>query len=131
MDGMARPCGVDIPDTEGSQHAHECILQKAEGSVKPRGAVRATCENSRNGGRTGQVRDARCARSARQWTSRFRMFIEPCQSRVSRLARAFRYPPDAAAIVKRIVPIRLISLICSPTWISTLYRPGFHVPCGG
>jgi len=36
MDGMARPCRVDIPDTEGSKHAHVGILQNAEGSVKRR-----------------------------------------------------------------------------------------------
>jgi hypothetical protein len=37
MDGMARPCGVDIPDAEGSQQAHAGILQNAGGSVKPLG----------------------------------------------------------------------------------------------
>jgi hypothetical protein len=36
MDGMARPCGVDIPDAEGSRHVHVAILQNAEGSVKQR-----------------------------------------------------------------------------------------------
>ena len=56
--------------------------------------------------------------------SRFRRFIESYQSRVSHLARVSRYASDTAAIVRRIVPIRLISLTCSPMWISTLYRPG-------
>ncbi len=41
MDGMARPCGVDDPDAEGNRHIHTGILQNAEGSVKPRGAVNA------------------------------------------------------------------------------------------
>ena len=64
--------------------------------------------------------------------SQFRRFIESCQSRVSYCARVSRYFPDAAAIVRRIVPIRLISLTYSPTWISTLYRPGRgHAFCGG
>ncbi len=36
MDGMARPCGVDVPDAEGSRHVHAGILQNAEGSVKQR-----------------------------------------------------------------------------------------------
>jgi hypothetical protein len=36
MDGMARPCGVDIPDAEGSPHIRVGILQNAEGSVKQR-----------------------------------------------------------------------------------------------
>ena len=34
MDGMARPCGVDIPDAEGSQHIHAGILQNEGVSVK-------------------------------------------------------------------------------------------------
>ena len=42
-------------------------------------------------------------------------FIESCQSRVSCLSPLSRYFPEAAMIVKRIVPIRLISLTCSPT----------------
>ena len=33
--------------------------------------------------------------------------------------------------MKRIVPIKLVSLICSPTCISTLYRPGSRQPTGG
>lgn len=36
MDGMARPCGVDVPDAEGSRHVHGGILQNAEESVKQR-----------------------------------------------------------------------------------------------
>ncbi len=42
-------------------------------------------------------------------------YIEFCQSRFFCLLRVSLYSPDGAAIVKRIVPIRLISLICSPT----------------
>ncbi len=34
MDGMGRPCGVDVPDAEGSGHVRVGILQNAEGSVK-------------------------------------------------------------------------------------------------
>ena len=37
MDGMAQPCGADIPDAEGSQHAHVGILQNALQMVKRAG----------------------------------------------------------------------------------------------
>ena len=48
MDGMARSCGVDIPEAEGEPHAHAGILQNAGGSVKPCGAVCATGKKSGN-----------------------------------------------------------------------------------
>jgi hypothetical protein len=119
MDGMARPCGVDIPDGEGEPHTHAGILPNAGGSVKPCGAVCVTGENSGNSGNSemgGTGERCETTRETRDMRdSRFRRFIEFCQSRFSRLARVSRYSPDAAAIVKRIVPIRLISLICSPT----------------
>ena len=38
---------------------------------------------------------------------------------------------DEVTTVKRMVPIRLVSLTCSPAWISTLYRPGFQGPSTG
>src|SRR4029077_18363378 len=116
MDRVARPCGVDNPDAEGSRHAHVGILQNAEGSVKPRGAVFA---------RARRARDARHARHVGQLISSVHRVLS-----VSPPAR-FSLLSCAAVIVKRIVPIRLISLTCSPTWISTLYRPGFHAPFGG
>ena len=34
MDGMGRPCGVDVPDAEGSRHVHVGILQNALQMVK-------------------------------------------------------------------------------------------------
>ena len=68
MDGMARPCGVDIPDAAGSQHAHVGILQNAGRSVKPRNTIHAVGANSES-----------------------RRFIESCQSRFSRLSRVSRY----------------------------------------
>ena len=53
MDGMARSCGVDIPDGEGDPHTHAGILPNAGGSVKPRGVVRATGEMGENSESSG------------------------------------------------------------------------------
>ena len=41
MDGMARPCGVDVPDAEGSQLAHarhstECRVERQTTQRGPR-----------------------------------------------------------------------------------------------
>jgi hypothetical protein len=122
MDRMARSCGVDIPEAEGEPHAHAGILQNAGGSVKPCGAVCATGKNSGNIKMDGIQ------------NSEFEIPKNPNFGHLTfarlEIARSC-YSPDAATIVKRIVPIRLISLTCSPTWISTLYRPGFHASCGG
>ena len=75
MDGMAQPCGADIPDAEGSQHAHVGILQNAGGSVKPRDAICTTGANSEfcGKGRTGERRETLDTRDCR-----FRRFIESC-----------------------------------------------------
>jgi len=55
MDGMARSCGVDIPDEEGDPLAHTGILQNDDGSVKPRHAVGAMGVNSGSSGSSGIV----------------------------------------------------------------------------
>jgi len=134
MDGMARPCGVDIPDAEGSQHAHVGILQNAEESVKPPGAVQAAGMNSERDGICEKGVRGECARHVRNARQLGPLTLQVHRGlSVSLFSPRGRFPlfSCAAAIVKRIVPIRLISLTCSPTWISTLYRPGFHAPCGG
>lgn len=51
MDGTARPCGVDIPDAEGSPHAHVGILQNAGESVKPHGAIHMVGARSESKGK--------------------------------------------------------------------------------
>src|SRR5256885_13283958 len=48
MDGMARSCGVDIPDTEGEPYNPSGILQNAGGSVKPYGVVCTTGQRTGN-----------------------------------------------------------------------------------
>src|SRR6185295_5942958 len=94
---------------------------------------RAADANSERSGKCEKsVKGERCETCAKRETCGSANRVHcVLQSRFSYLSRLSRYFLEAAMIVKRIVPIRLISLTCSPTWISTLYRPGFHAPCGG
>jgi hypothetical protein len=112
MDGMARSCGADIPDAEGGPQAHAGILQNDGGSVKPRRVVGAVGVNSESSGTCAIRSSTFGVRRSENLELRTSNPRPACQSRVS---RSSRYPPDGATTVKRIAPIRLISLICSPT----------------
>jgi hypothetical protein len=109
MDGMARSCGVDSPDAEGEPHSHADILQNDGGSVKPRGADHAASETSENSGICEKRRPVRHAGQSISQAHRVLpvSFFTPFS--------LFPLSADGAAMVKRIAPIRLISLICSPT----------------
>src|SRR5437660_9637909 len=122
MDGMARSCGVDIPEQKRNHTLTQAFYRMLEGASNHAAQSARRVRIAGTSRWTGSK--IRCSKFPKTRTSD----IEPSLGLQSRDSR---YSPDAATMVKRIVPMRLISLTCSPTWISTLYRPGFHASCGG
>ena len=106
---MERSCGAEIPDAEGDPDTHAGILQNDGGSVKRRGADHAAREANESSEICEKLRSVRHAGQAISQAHR----VLPVS--LSTFFSRFPLSADGATTVKRIVPMRLISLICSPT----------------
>ena len=109
------------------QRSHDGILQKAGRSFKSDGPVSSVMRRS--------IYDMRQVGRRLEQLFAEAILCQEGRERDSVMTGgggplpAYRGVSEVAT-VKRMVPMRLTSLTCSPAWISTLYRPGVHRPWG-
>src|SRR5262245_25794394 len=102
MGGMTRSLRTEIPERAGRRRSHRRILLNAEKTVKPR---------DDRGRRESPVHIVQRAFEDQD------LRVPPMPHSIS--YSYFAVAASGAAIVNRIVPIKLTSFTCSPAWIST------------